>query len=60
MKDPIRLAEAISAVLNDEKSQQTFGKNAQARAKEKFGLEKMIIETEKVYREITLEKHRQI
>jgi glycosyltransferase involved in cell wall biosynthesis len=58
MKDPIRLAEAIDAVLNDEKLQQTFGKNAQATAKEKFGLEKMIIETEKIYHDITSDKYR--
>lgn len=53
MKDPIRLAEAIGLVLSDEKLQQTFGENARARAKEKFGLEKMIAETEKVYKELS-------
>jgi glycosyltransferase involved in cell wall biosynthesis len=52
MKDPIQLAEAIGAVLEDENLQQTFSRNAQAKAKEKFGLERMIVETETVYREI--------
>lgn len=53
MKDPVRLAEAISTVLADENLRQTFSINAQARAKEKFGLVRMIVETEKIYREIS-------
>lgn len=53
MKDPVRLAETIGAVLTDENQRQVFSVNAQARAKKKFGLERMIVETETVYREIS-------
>ena len=53
MKDPVRLADAVGAVLSDENLRQTLGVNAQARAKEKFGLDRMIGETEIVYREIS-------
>jgi glycosyltransferase involved in cell wall biosynthesis len=53
MKDPARLADAVGALLSDENLRQTFGVNAQARAKEKFGLDRMIGETEIVYREIS-------
>jgi len=53
MKDPIRLAEAVNTLLSDEKLCETLGKNAQARAKEKFGLERMIFETEEVYKEFS-------
>ncbi len=52
VKESVRLAEAVCEFLNDEKMREDFGKNSQSRAMEKFGLEKMIIETEKVYREI--------
>ena len=52
MKDPTKLAEAISELLSDEKLRETLGKNAQARAKEKFGLERMIEETERVYQSV--------
>ena len=53
VKEPIRLAEAIIDLLGDEKMRLNLGKNAQTRAGGKFGLEKMIAETEKVYREIS-------
>jgi len=52
MKDPVKLAEAIGEFLSDEKLRETSGKNAQARAKEKFGLERMIEETERVYQTV--------
>lgn len=54
MKDPFRLAEAVSELLSDENLRETFGKNAQARARGKFGLEQMITETERIYKEILL------
>lgn len=54
MKDAVKLAEAVSELLSDENLRETLGKNAQIRAKEKFGLEKMIIETEKVYKEFSM------
>lgn len=53
MNDPIRLAEAVGDLLSDEKLRETLGKNAQARAKEKFGLERMVFETEEVYKEFS-------
>jgi glycosyltransferase involved in cell wall biosynthesis len=52
MKDPVQLAEAIGEVLSDENLRQIFSVNAQVRAKEKFGLNRMISETETVYREV--------
>ncbi len=52
VREPIQLAEAVGKFLSDEKICEDFGKNAQARAMEKFGLEKMLVETEKVYKEI--------
>ncbi len=52
IKDPIRLAEAISDFLTDEETRVTFGQNAQTRAKENFDVERMIVATEKVYQEI--------
>ncbi len=56
MKDPVRLAETIGAVLSDENLRQVFSANARARAKEKFNLERMIVETETVYREVSSNK----
>ena len=52
VKEPLQLAAAIEAVLEDENLRQSFGEKAQKTAKEKYGLEKMIAETEKVYKEI--------
>ncbi|HLM59331.1 MAG TPA: glycosyltransferase family 4 protein [Pyrinomonadaceae bacterium] len=56
VKEPIRLAEAIGEFLNDEQLRKKLGANAQATAKEKFGIEKMIIETEKIYQEVLMRK----
>lgn len=52
IKEPLQLAEAIGGFLNDEELRQTLGKNARMSAKEKFSLEKMVDETEKLYREL--------
>lgn len=52
MKEPIRLAEAIGTFLDNEDLQKTLGRNAQTRAREKFGVEKMIAETERIYKEV--------
>ncbi len=52
VKKPLRLAEAIGEFLEGENLRQTFGASAQKAAREKFGLEKMIAETEKIYKEI--------
>jgi glycosyltransferase involved in cell wall biosynthesis len=52
IKEPVRLAEAIGEILDDENLCRTLGKNAQAIAKEKFGLERMVKETERLYMEL--------
>lgn len=52
VKDSVRLAEAIGEFLEDENLRRTLGKNAQASAKERFNLEKMINETERLYQEL--------
>jgi glycosyltransferase involved in cell wall biosynthesis len=52
IKDTVQLAEAIEEFVSDEKLREDFGRNAQIRAREKFGLEKMIDETEKLYEEL--------
>lgn len=52
VKEPLRLAEAIGEFLEDENLRQNFGANAQKEAQEKFGLERLFVETEKIYREI--------
>lgn len=49
IKNPLKLAEAVGKILEDKKMQKTLGQNAQNRAREKFGLERMIADTEKVY-----------
>ncbi len=52
IREPIALAAAISDFLEDENLRVSLGENAQKRAKEKYGLEKMIDETENLYRKI--------
>lgn len=52
VKNPVNLAEKICEILENKEKITKLGKNAQKRAKENFGLEKMISETEKIYREI--------
>jgi len=49
----IELADAVADFLEDEKMCEDFGKNAQVRARDNFGLEKMIDETEKIYKEVS-------
>lgn len=52
VKEPLRLAEAVGEFLEDKNLRQTSGENAQKEALKNFGLEKMISETEKVYKEV--------
>ncbi len=52
VKNPVKLAETICELLGNEEKINELGKNAQKTAKENFGLDRMISETEKVYREI--------
>jgi glycosyltransferase involved in cell wall biosynthesis len=52
IKEPVRLAEAVIVFLNEEKTRGQFGRKAQNRASEKFGLEAMIERTEKIYQDV--------
>ncbi len=52
LKDSVSLAEAVNELLNDEKTRRALGENAQNAAREKFSLERMIDETERLYEEI--------
>lgn len=52
VKDIVKLAEAIIEFLDDESLRLKLGKNAEIRAKEFFSLEKMVSETENIYRSI--------
>jgi len=50
--EPAKLAEAIGELLRDENLRLTLGQNAREIAKNKFSLETMIFETEKIYKEL--------
>jgi len=50
--EPFKLAEAIGELLRNEDLRLTLGRNAREIAKEKYSLEKMIVETEKIYEEL--------
>ncbi len=52
IKEPLKLAAKIGEFLSDEKMREIFGANAQTTAGEKFSLQKMIGETEKVYQSV--------
>lgn len=52
IKDPLRLSEAVQHFLRDENLRSTFAENARRTAQEKFGLERMLIETENVYQNL--------
>jgi L-malate glycosyltransferase len=49
IKEPLQLADAVEEFLRDENLRARLGANAQATAREKFGLERMIDEIEKIY-----------
>ncbi len=57
VKNPNQLAKAITELLEDKQSRENYGKNAQKRAKEKFGSDEMIRKTEKIYREVLRTKN---
>ncbi|MBA3600640.1 MAG: glycosyltransferase family 4 protein, partial [Acidobacteria bacterium] len=46
------LAGAVAGFLEDEEMRESFGGNAQIKAQENFGLEKMITETEAIYQSL--------
>jgi glycosyltransferase involved in cell wall biosynthesis len=52
VKEPIELAEAVGELLENKNLREALGKNAQIVAREKFSLEKMIDETERLYRNL--------
>lgn len=49
VKDPVKLAEAICGLLENREKITELSENAQKHAKENFGLDRMISDTEKVY-----------
>ncbi|MBX7170263.1 MAG: glycosyltransferase family 4 protein [Pyrinomonadaceae bacterium] len=53
IENPTKLAGKICEFLANEKLREEFGKNLQTIAKEKFCLDKMIEETEEIYRNIS-------
>ncbi|MGI8641976.1 MAG: glycosyltransferase family 4 protein, partial [Pyrinomonadaceae bacterium] len=52
IENPQAIANAIAKLLEDKKMKEILEKNARKRVKEKFGLERMVAETEKIYSEI--------
>lgn len=52
VKDPVNLAESICTLLEDEETRIELSINAKNRAAANFGIERMISETEKVYKSI--------
>lgn len=56
IKEPVQIAAAVGEFLSDENGRESFGKNAQARALERFDAARMILEIEKVYQEIAAQK----
>lgn len=52
IKEPVKLADAISRILSDEDLRIKFGEKAKINVKDNFSLQKMIDETEKVYQSI--------
>jgi L-malate glycosyltransferase len=56
VENPVEMASAVCEFLEDTKKREAFGKNAQEKAKERFSLEKMIDETERIYNEVLTER----
>ena len=52
IKEPVELAGAIAGILEDEQKAKMFSVNAKTSAVEKYGLDKMVKDTERLYREI--------
>ena len=50
--EPAKLADAIIEILPDRERRETLGANAQTAAAQKFSLNKMIADTEKIYRDV--------
>jgi L-malate glycosyltransferase len=56
IKEPLKLAEAVENLLQDKEKRQTFADNAKRFAEKQFSLEKMIDQTETLYKEILQNK----
>ncbi len=56
IKNPIELAEKICELIRNKEKRDFLANNAQTVAKEKFGLQKMIDETEKLYQDLVAKK----
>lgn len=52
IKDPVRLAETICELISDREKRTELGLNARKRVEDSFGLERMISETDAVYKQI--------
>ena len=52
INNPVELAEAVGAFLADENLRRAIGENARQAVLQRFGVKRMISETEKIYREI--------
>lgn len=53
IENPAAMARAISEFLGDAKMREQFGKDAQTKVRERFGLERMIRETEQTYQKVS-------
>jgi glycosyltransferase involved in cell wall biosynthesis len=56
IRDPVKLADAICRVLNENRD--AIGEELKRRAAEKFSLERMLEQTEQLYAEICPENRR--
>jgi glycosyltransferase involved in cell wall biosynthesis len=52
LENPVVLAEAVGELLKDTEKSETLGSQARKIAEDKFSLEKMIAETERIYQEV--------
>lgn len=54
VKEPVKLAEAVEHLLKDTEKRETFAGKARVFAREEFSLDRMIEETENLYKEILI------
>jgi glycosyltransferase involved in cell wall biosynthesis len=52
IQEPVALAEAVGTLLRDEKLRAKLGRQAREAAGKTFSLERMIEETERVYKQL--------
>lgn len=56
VRDAEAMAEAIAALLSDDAARQLMGERGRERARSRFGLSRMVSETEELYREVLAAK----